>query len=288
MNCTTFVAETQSINYIMAKIIVQNTQINVLNFKEQDYISLTDMASAKEGDSRAADVIKNWIRSRYTIEFLGTWEIIHNPNFKVVKFDHFRKSAGLPSFVLSASEWIEQTNAIGIIVKKGRYGGTYAHKDIAFEFGSAISVPFKLYLIEEFQRLKTEEQQQLGWSAKRELSKINYRIHTDAIKQNLIPQEVTSVQASIIYANEADVLNVAMFGMTAKQWREANPELKGNIRDYATINELICLSNMENLNAVFIEQCMTQRERLVRLNQIAIHQMSILESGDNSSRKLLK
>ena len=288
MNCTTFVAETQSINYIMAKIIVQNTQINVLNFKEQDYISLTDMASAKEGDSRAADVIKNWIRSRYTIEFLGTWEIIHNPNFKVVKFDHFRKSAGLPSFVLSASEWIEQTNAIGIIVKKGRYGGTYAHKDIAFEFGSAISVPFKLYLIEEFQRLKTEEQQQLGWSAKRELSKINYRIHTDAIKQNLIPQEVTSVQASIIYANEADVLNVAMFGMTAKQWREANPELKGNIRDYSTINELIYLSNMENLNAVFIEQSMTQRERLVKLNQIAIHQMNILGNGDEDNRKLLK
>jgi len=288
MNCTTFVAETQSINYIMAKIIVQNTQINVLNFKEQDYISLTDMASAKEGDSRAADVIKNWIRSRYTIEFLGTWEIIHNPNFKVVEFDHFRKSAGLPSFVLSASEWIEQTNAIGIIVKKGRYGGTYAHKDIAFEFGSAISVPFKLYLIEEFQRLKTEEQQQLGWSAKRELSKINYRIHTDAIKQNLIPQEVTSAQASIIYANEADVLNVAMFGMTAKQWREANPELKGNIRDYATINELICLSNMENLNAVFIEQSMTQRERLVKLNQIAIHQMNILGNGDEDNRKLLK
>ena len=288
MNCTTFVAETQSINYIMAKIIVQNTQINVLNFKEQDYISLTDMASAKEGDSRAADVIKNWIRSRYTIEFLGTWEIIHNPNFKVVELDHFRKSAGLPSFVLSASEWIEQTNAIGIIVKKGRYGGTYAHKDIAFEFGSAISVPFKLYLIEEFQRLKTEEQQQLGWSAKRELSKINYRIHTDAIKQNLIPQEVTSAQASIIYANEADVLNVAMFGMTAKQWREANPELKGNIRDYATINELICLSNMENLNAVFIEQSMTQRERLVKLNQIAIHQMNILGNGDKDNRKLLK
>lgn len=288
MNCTTFVAETQSINYIMAKIIVQNTQINVLNFKEQDYISLTDMASAKEGDSRAADVIKNWIRSRYTIEFLGTWEIIHNPNFKVVEFDHFRKSAGLPSFVLSASEWIECTNAIGIIVRKGRYGGTYAHKDIAFEFGSAISVPFKLYLIEEFQRLKTEEQQQLGWSAKRELSKINYRIHTDAIKQNLIPQEVTSAQASIIYANEADVLNVAMFGMTAKQWREANPELKGNIRDYATINELICLSNMENLNAVFIEQSMTQRERLVKLNQIAIHQMNILGNGDKDNRKLLK
>ena len=288
VNYSTFVTETQSIDYIMAKIIVQDTLITVLNFEEQDYISLTDMASAKEGDSRAADVIKNWIRSRYTIEFLGTWEVIHNPNFKVVEFDHFRKSAGLPSFVLSASEWIERTNAIGIIVKKGRYGGTYAHKDIAFEFGSAISVPFKLYLIEEFQRLKTEEQRQLGWSVKRELSKINYRIHTDAIKQNLIPPEVTPAQASIIYANEADVLNVAMFGMTAKQWRETNPDLKGNIRDYATVNELICLSNMENLNAVFIEQGMTQRERLVKLNQIAIHQMDILGNGDNNNHRLLE
>ncbi len=288
VNYSTFVIETQSIDYIMAKIIVQDTLITVLNFEEQDYISLTDMASAKEGDSRAADVIKNWIRSRYTIEFLGTWEVIHNPNFKVVEFDHFRKSAGLPSFVLSASEWIERTNAIGIIVKKGRYGGTYAHKDIAFEFGSAISVSFKLYLIEEFQRLKTEEQRQLGWSVKRELSKINYRIHTDAIKQNLIPPEVTPAQASIIYANEADVLNVAMFGMTAKQWRETNPELKGNIRDYATVNELICLSNMENLNAVFIEQGMTQRERLVKLNQIAIHQMNILGDGDNNNHRLLE
>lgn len=288
VNYSTFVIETQSIDYIMAKIIVQDTLITVLNFEEQDYISLTDMASAKEGDSRAADVIKNWIRSRYTIEFLGTWEVIHNPNFKVVEFDHFRKSAGLPSFVLSASEWIERTNAIGIIVKKGRYGGTYAHKDIAFEFGSAISVSFKLYLIEEFQRLKTEEQRQLGWSVKRELSKINYRIHTDAIKQNLIPPEVTPAQASIIYANEADVLNVAMFGMTAKQWRETNPDLKGNIRDYATVNELICLSNMENLNAVFIEQGMTQRERLVKLNQIAIHQMNILGDGDNNNHRLLE
>lgn len=272
----------------MAKITVQDTQITVLTIKEQDYISLTDMASAKEGDSRAADVIKNWIRNRYTIEFLGTWEVIHNPHFKVVEFDHFKMSAGLPSFVLSASEWLERTNAIGIVVRKGRYGGTYAHKDIAFEFGSAISVPFKLYLIEEFQRLKNEEQQLLGWSAKRELSKINYRIHTDAIKQNLIPAEVTSVQASIIYANEADVLNVAMFGMTAKQWRETNPELKGNIRDYATINELICLSNMENLNAVFIEQGIPQGKRLLQLNQIAIHQMSVLESGDRGDRKLLK
>jgi hypothetical protein len=272
----------------MTKITVQNTQITILQWAEQDYISLTDMASAKEGDSRSADIIKNWIRNRYTIEFLGTWEIIHNPDFKVVEFDHFRKSAGLPSFVLSASEWIERTNAIGLAVKKGRYGGTYAHKDIAFEFGSAISVPFKLYLIEEFQRLKTEELRQMGWSAKRELSKINYRIHTDAIKQNLIPTEITAKQASILYANEADVLNVAMFGITAKEWKEANPELKGNIRDYATVNELICLSNMENLNAVFIEQGIPQGERLVKLNQIAIHQMNVLQSEDNSNRKLLK
>ena len=271
----------------MAKIAVQNTPITVLSVEEQDYISLTDMATAKEGDNRSADIIKNWLRNRYTIEFLGTWEVIHNPNFKVVEFDHFRMSAGLPSFVLSASEWIERTNAVGIIVKKGRYGGTYAHKDIAFEFGSAISVPFKLYLIEEFQRLKTEEQKLLGWSAKRELSKINYRIHTDAIKNHLLPAEITREQASYVYADEADVLNVAMFGKTARQWREENPDLKGNIRDYASINELICLSNMENLNAVFIEQSMPQSERLVKLNQIAIHQMSILES-DNTDRNLLK
>ena len=282
-----FESKYQQLQNLMAKITVQNTPITVLSVEEQDYISLTDMATAKEGDNRSADIIKNWLRNRYTIEFLGTWEVIHNPNFKVVEFDHFKMSAGLPSFVLSASEWIERTNAVGIIVKKGRYGGTYAHKDIAFEFGSAISVPFKLYLIEEFQRLKTEEQKLLGWSAKRELSKINYRIHTDAIKTHLLPAEITREQASHVYADEADVLNVAMFGKTARQWREENPDLKGNIRDYASINELICLSNMENLNAVFIEQGMPQSERLVKLNQIAIHQMSILES-DNTDRKLLK
>ena len=270
----------------MAKIVVQNTEITVVNHGHNDYISLTDMANAKESESRAADIIKNWIRNRYTIEFLGTWEMIHNPDFKVVEFDHFKMQAGLPSFVMSVSEWIEKTNAIGLVVKKGRYGGTYAYKDIAFEFGSAISVPFKLYLIEEFQRLKEEEQKQLGWSAKRELSKINYRIHTDAIKQNLIPAEVTDKQVSLIYANEADVLNVAMFGMTAKAWREQHPDLKGNIRDYATINELICLANMENLNAVFIEQGMPQRERLVKLNRIAIHQMQVLEGL--GERQLLK
>lgn len=270
----------------MAKITVLNTEITVTHRDERDYICITDMANAKESKSRAADVIKNWIRNRYTIEFLGTWEIIHNPDFKVVEFDHFRSQAGLPSFVLSASEWIERTNAIGLFVKKGKYGGTYAYKDIAFEFGTAISVTFKLYLIEEFQRLKVEEQALIGWTAKRELSKINYRIHTDAIKKNLIPKEVTQAQANIIYAEEADVLNVAMFGITAKQWREANPELKGNIRDYATVNELICLSNMENLNAVFINQGIAQSERLIKLNQIAIQQMRVLE--DDGGRKLLK
>ena len=270
----------------MAKINVQNTEVTVINFEAQDYISLTDMAGAKENESRAADVIKNWLRNRYTIEFLGTWEMIHNPDFKVVEFDHFKMQAGLPSFVLSCSEWIEKTNAIGIVVKKGRYGGTYAHKDIAFEFGSAISVPFKLYLIEEFQRLKEEEQKLLGWSAKRELAKINYRIHTDAIKQNLIPQELTPAQKSFVYADEADMLNVAMFGKTAREWREENPDLKGNIRDYASINQLICLSNMENLNAVFINEGLAQSERLVKLNKIAIQQMKVLEKVDD--KKILK
>jgi hypothetical protein len=211
---------------------------------------------------------------------------LYNPEFKPLEFEGFRKEAGLNAFTLSPKKWIESTAAIGLVAKSGRYGGTFAHKDIAFKFASWISVEFELYIVKEFQRLKAEEQKLLGWSAKRELSKINYRIHTDAIKQNLIPAQITAAQASIIYANEADVLNVAMFGMTAKQWREANPDLKGNIRDYATINELICLSNMENLNAVFIEQGMNQGERLIKLNQIAIHQMQVLE--DNSDRKLLK
>lgn len=270
----------------MAKINVLNQEITVVSVNERDYISLTDMANAKESESRAADIIKNWLRNRYTLEFLGTWEMIHNPNFKVVEFDHFKTQAGLPSFVMSVSEWIEKTNAIGIVVKKGKYGGTYAHKDIAFEFGSAISVPFKLYLIEEFQRLKEQEQHLIGWTAKRELSKINYHIHTDAIKNNLIPAELTASQVSIIYANEADVLNVALFGITAKQWRESNPDLKGNIRDYATINELICLSNMENINAVLIDEGVAQKERLVKLNRIAIQQMKVLQ--DVEGRKLLK
>ena len=281
----TFTTKNQSIT-IMAKITVKDTSVTIISVNENDYINLTDIAKYKSNDPTA--VIGNWLRNRNTIEYLGIWESLYNPNFKPLEFEGFKKEAGLNAFTLSPTKWINTTNAIGIISKSGRYGGTYAHKDIAFKFASWISVEFELYIVKEFQRLKNEEHQQLGWSAKRELSKINYRLHTDAIKQNLIPSEVTPVQANIIYANEADVLNVAMFGMTAKQWREANPELTGNIRDYATINELICLSNMENLNAVFIEQGMPQSKRLVKLNQIAIHQMSILESGNNYSRKLLK
>jgi hypothetical protein len=270
----------------MAKLKILNNEITLIQNNEKDYISLTDMANAKESVSRAADIIKNWIRTRYAIEFLSTWELIYNPNFKVVESDHFKTQAGLPSFVLSAGEWIEKTNAVGIIVKKGKYGGTYAHKDIAFEFGSAISVPFKLYLIKEFQRLKEEEQKLIGWSAKRELAKINYRIHTDAIKQNLIPKELTPQQTALVYANEADVLNVSLFGSTAKEWRDQNPDLKGNIRDYASINELICLSNLENINAVLIAENSPQKNRLVKLNRIAIQQMSILENSED--RKFLK
>ena len=277
--------ETHCINYnTMAKITVQNTDISVVKYNEEDYISLTDMARSQLQEH----IIFRWLSLKSTIEYLGEWEMLYNPDFNCTEFGTIKNAAGSNNFVLSVKTWIERTSAIGIRSKAGRYGGTYAHRDIAYHFGMWISPKFQLLLVKEYQRLKTEEQRLLGWSAKRELSKINYRIHTDAIKQNLIPMEVTPMQASIIYANEADVLNVAMFGMTAKQWREANPEQKGNIRDYATINELICLSNMENLNAVFIEQNMTQRERLVKLNQIAIHQMSILESGDNQNRELLK
>ena len=277
--------ETHCINYnTMAKITVQNTDISIVKYNEEDYISLTDMAKSQLQEH----IIFRWLSLKSTIEYLGEWEMLYNPDFNCTEFGTIKNAAGSNNFVLSVKTWIERTNAIGIRSKAGRYGGTYAHRDIAYHFGMWISPKFQLLLVKEYQRLKAEEHQQLGWSAKRELSKINYRIHTDAIKQNLIPMEVTPIQASIIYANEADVLNVAMFGMTAKQWRETNPELKGNIRDYATINELICLSNMENLNAVFIEQNMTQRERLVKLNQIAIHQMSILESDDNQNRKLLK
>jgi KilA-N domain. len=268
----------------MAKITVQNTNVTIISINENDYISLTDIARYKSDDPTA--VIGNWIRNRNTVEYLGIWESLYNSNFNPIEFEGFKREAGLNAFTLSPKKWIEATAAIGIVSKSGRYGGTYAHKDIAFKFASWISVEFELYIIKEFQRLKEEEQKQIGWTAKRELSKINYHIHTDAIKQNLIPDEVTPAQASIIYANEADVLNVAMFGKTAKQWREANSELKGNIRDYATINELICLSNIENLNAVFIDEGIPQRERLIKLNQIAIQQMKVLEDVEN--RRLLK
>ena len=268
----------------MAKIVVQNTNVTVISVNENDYISLTDIARYKSDDPTA--VIGNWMRNRNTIEYLGIWESLYNPQFNPLEFEGFKREAGLNAFTLSPQKWINTTNAIGIISKSGRYGGTYAHKDIAFKFASWISVEFELYIVKEFQRFKQEEQKLIGWTAKRELSKINYHIHTDAIKQNLIPVKITQQQANIIYANEADVLNVAMFGVTAKQWREANPDLKGNIRDYATINELICLSNMENLNAVFINEGLSQRERLIKLNQIAIQQMNVLEKVEN--KRLLK
>jgi hypothetical protein len=270
----------------MEKIKVENTEITVISNQEGDFICITDMANAKVSESRAADIIKNWLRTRYAIEFLSFWEQINNPNFKVVESDHFKMQAGLPNFVVSVSEWVEKTNAIGIIVKKGKYGGTYAHKDIAFEFGAAISIPFKLYLIQEFQRLKEAEKKQLGWSAKRELAKINYHIHTDAIKHNLIPNQLTKQQTAFIYASEADVLNMALFGITSQQWKIQNPAITGNQRDYATINQLICLSNLENINAVFINEKIPQEERLLKLNQIAIQQMKVLQEVEN--RKLLK
>ena len=267
----------------MARITVKDTEVNVVKVNGEDYICLTDMLRAKDGDF----FITDWLRNRNTLEFIGIWEKVYNPSFNYGEFAIIRNQSGLNSFKISVKEFVARTNAISLQAKAGRYGGTYAHKDIAFEFAMWIRPEFKVYIVKEFQRLKAEEQRLIGWSAKRELSKINYRIHTDAIKQNLIPAEVSKAQACIIYANEADVLNVAMFGMTAKQWREANPDLKGNIRDYASVNELICLSNMESLNAVFIEQKLLQSERLIKLNQIAIHQMSVLESGDND-RKLLK
>ena len=256
----------------MAKILVNAIEIRTLKINEEDYISLTDMLKAKDGEY----FFSNWLRNRNTIEFLGIWEKVYNPNFNCVEFDIIKSQAGLNSYRLSAKEWMEKTQSIGIISKAGRYGGTYAHKDIAFEFAMWISPEFKVYLIREFQRLKEDEQKLLGWSAKRELAKLNYRIHTDAIKQNLIPPELDRKKASIVYANEADVLNVAMFGMTAQEWRDANPDKKGNIRDYASINELICLSNLESLNSVFINDGVPQSERLLKLNKVAISQMKIL------------
>ena len=262
-------------------IHIENSEISIFSQGTDDYISLTDMAHSQLQEH----IIYRWMSLKSTIEYIGEWEMLYNPNFNCTEFDTIKNAAGSNNFVLSVKTWIEKTNAIGIMAKAGRYGGTYAHKDIAYHFGMWISPRFQLLLVKEYQRLQEEKQKFLGWSAKRELAKINYRIHIDAIKTNLIPVELTSQQTSIIYASEADVLNMALFGMTAKQWREEYPDKKGNIRDYASINELICLSNMENINAVLIEDGISQKERLTKLNKIAIHQMSILEE---QNLKILK
>lgn len=271
-----------------SKIAVLDTEISISTISGEDYICITDMAKAKSDEIRAADIIKNWIRTRTTLEFLGTWEKIYNPNFKVVEFDHFKTQAGLPSFVLSPTQWVEKTSAIGIYSKQGRYGGTYAHKDIAFEFGSAISSEFKLYLIKEFQRLKNEENdwQKLDWNLQRTLAKVNYSIHTDAIKEKLIPEKLSAQQISLVYASEADLLNVALFGTTAANWRINNQNLNGNIRDYATLEQLVILSNLESINAVLIRQGLSQTERIQQLNEIAILQMtSLVRSNSIKSLK---
>jgi hypothetical protein len=260
---------------------VQGSEITVFQNDEQDYISLTDMT---KGIDNGLALIEKWLRNKNTIEFLGIWEEIYNPNFNSPEFEGIKNQAGLNRFVLSVKQWVEKTDSIGIIAKAGRYGGTYAHKDIAFEFASWVSPQFKIYLIKEFQRLKDEEQKQLGWDIKRNLAKINYLIHTDAIKENLIPQNLTKNQISFVYATEADVLNMALFGKTAKEWREENPNKKGNIRDYANVSQLVCLSNLENLNAVFIQKGMAQSERLRQLNEIAINQMQILLNNSNIKR----
>ena len=266
------------------KLKVQDVEISLATIDNQDYISLTDMAKGKNDEARAADIIKNWIRNRSTLEFLGTWEILYNPNFKVVEFDHFKKEAGLPTFTISVSNWVESTNAIGILSRKGKYGGTYAHKDIAFEFGAAISPVFKLYLIKEYQRLKELESNQynLEWNVKRILSKANYHIHTDAVKNYILPT-LSDLKEAFVYADEADLLNLAMFGCTAKQWKAANPEraLKGeNIRDIASINELAILSNIESLNASLIKNNIAKEERFKILVETIKEQRAVLDKVD--------
>ncbi|TFH36110.1 MAG: KilA-N domain-containing protein [Anaerolineales bacterium] len=268
----------------MAKIEVLRREVQLLTVKEEDYISITDIARFKDAE-RSDYLISNWLRNRNTIEFLGIWEQINNPGFNPIEFDGIRKRAGLNSFILTAKQWIQHTGAIGLISKAGRYGGTYAHKDIAFEFASWISVEFKLYLIKEFQRLKEDERKTLGWDIRRNLAKLNYRIHTDAIREHLIPPTLSPAQTSLIYASEADVLNMALFGKTAAQWRGENPGAKGNIRDQADSAQLVCLSNLENLNALFIAEGCAQPDRLRRLNQIAIQQMRIL-AGDGRLPRL--
>ena len=268
-------------------INVQGTEIAIFQGNQSEYISLTDIAKYKD-TSNTDTIIQNWLRNRNTIELLGFWEIMYNPHFKPLEFEGFRKQAGLNSFVLTPKKWIETTGAIGVISKSGRYGGTFAHKDIAFEFASWISIEFKLYIIKEFQRLKGDENERLklSWNLQRTLAKVNYHIHTDAIKEKLIPPAVSKEKTNFVYANEADLLNVALFGITAKQWRDANPKAEGNIRDEAGIEQLVVLSNMESINAVLIHQGLSQSERLIQLNKIAITQMQSLLN--NPSLKKLK
>jgi hypothetical protein len=267
----------------MEKFNVLGTEITYYKKNDQDYISLTDMLKAKDGDF----FISDWLRNRNTVEFLGIWERVYNPDFNYGEFAIIKSQAGLNNYKISVKEWVEKTNAIGLKATAGRYGGTYAHKDIAFEFGMWISAEFKIYLIKEFQRLKEDESNRLklGWDLQRILAKINYRIHTDAIKEKLVPEELTKIQINNIYASEADVLNMALFGMTAQKWRDNNSEKKGNIRDYADISQLVCLSNLENLNALFINESLRQEERLLKLNRIAIQQMKLL-TDDRQVKKL--
>jgi len=275
---------------MIKKKILIGTQLIAVNLseRENDFISLTDIAKFKDKE-RTDYIIQNWMRNRDTIEFLGIWEKINNTNFKPIEFDGLRKGAGLNSFSLTPKRWIESVGAVGIINKAGRYGGgTFAHKDIAFEFAMWISPEFRLYLIKEFQRLKADENEKLtlGWDAKRMLTKINYKIHTDAIKENIImPAKLSQKEANIAYANEADVLNVALFGLTAKDWRDKNSKLVGNIRDYADVTQLVCLANLENLNAEYIRAGLMQKERLIKLNNSAIIQMRSL-AGNASIKKL--
>ena len=264
------------------KITVLNKDIELFTLNKEDYICLTDIARYKNPDE-PKDVVKNWLRSKSTLEFLGLWEQINNPFFKGVEFDSFLKQAGSNAFVLAPQKWIEKTNSIGIISKSGNQGGTYAHKDIAFEFASWISAEFRLYLIKEFQRLKTEESERksLDWDLKRSLAKTNYHIHTNAIRNHLIPEQISRSEEKLIYATEADILNLALFGLTAKEWRDKNPKVEGNMRDYAEISQLICLSNLENFNAFFIREGLEKAKRLEKLNQLAIEQMTVLMKSRN-------
>ncbi|MBF0235887.1 MAG: KilA-N domain-containing protein [Desulfamplus sp.] len=266
------------------KIEIIGSDVAFFHQGAEDYISLTDLAKHKNAEYTGV-VISHWLSTRYTVEFMGIWERVNNPDFNLTEFSYIKNESGSNGYVLSAKQWIQKTNAIGIISKAGRYGGTYAHKDIAFEFATWISPELKFYLIKEFQRLKEEEQKQFGWDVKRQLTKINYRIHTDAIKENLIPPELTKQQVTHVYASEADLLNMALFGKTAKQWRDENPEKKGNIRDYSNVTQLVCLANLETLNAHLIQQELPQPERLTLLNHTAIQQMRLL-TEDNRMKKL--